>query len=425
MTLLKHALWMILLPLVVGCNNDNPPNDNIVAPQHEEQSINIGYLVGSVVHLRNSALLAKQQINDVGGVMDRPFNPIILQSENADVSAQKALELMDNYDINLIMVTTSSRTLAVAEQAVPREVVVLSETATSPLLTDAQDNDYLFRTAPSDIYQGRMLAELAWQEGASSASMIVNEQDPYGLGLAQQFDKVFKALGGQSLNVIEIPESDGFDFHQHITLAHANGPDTVILALINGPNNAQFVNESIGFGFAGFYLLPDVAVGSDFTQNLASIDLIQNGIGVSPSFGVQSNPEFAYFAQSYLQTYGLAHQRFDANVYDATMISALAIQHAATQNNTEQPSGMMIRQSMRAVMNPPGIEIGPTQIGHALELIRQGEDIDYIGAYSKIDFDQNGDLAGTLVYDIHRFDPERGILSVQQQLFIEVALTPD
>lgn len=413
------ACFMVLL-WINGCNNDNPVSDDIVAPQFQPQQTNVGYLVGSVVHLRNSALLAEAHINQNGGVLGQPFNLIILQSENPEVSAQKSQDLMDNYNVPLIMVTTSSRAMAVAEQAIPREVVVLSETATSPLISTVDDNDFLFRTAPSDVHQGRMLADLAWQHGARSAVMLINQDDTYGIGLSGEFNALFVATGGEPLKVVQIPEEITADFGEYINQVYQGSPDTVILSMLGGAVNAQFVNESVGAGFDGFYLLPDTAVGTDFSQNLASTALIGEAIGVSPSFGVDSNPEFVHFKEHYFAQYNIAHQQFDPNVYDAVMVAALAMEHAGFTHNTDSPNGTMIRDSMREIMNPPGEVIGPSQIGRAIDLVRSGQAIDYTGAYSNVDFDNHGDLVGTLVYDIYHYDPQTGQLAVQQQLFVEV-----
>lgn len=405
---------------LLGCNNDSPITQDIITPQYQADTTNIGYLVGSVVHLRNTNLLAVEHINQAGGVLGRNFNVVILQSENPATSAAKSIELMDDFQIPLIMVTTSSRTLAVVEQAVPREVVVLTETGTSPVLTTVDDNDYLFRTAPSDVYQGRMLATLARDEGALSAAMIINEDDAYGSGLAAEFTAEFERLGGHMTALVLVPEAIKLDFGDYITQLHFDSPDTVILGLLGGSVDAQLVNESISQNFQGFYLLPDTAVGDDFTNNLASTDLIQRAMGVSPSFGVDSNPEFIHFRDAYLATFGISHQQFDPNVYDATMIAALAMEHAGYVNNTTTPNGKMIRDSMRAVMNPPGKSLGPSDISLLLEMIRNGEAVDYVGAYSTVDFDEHGDLGGTLVYDIHEYDSASGKLTVLQQLFIEV-----
>ena len=53
---------------------------------------------------------------------------------------------------------------------------------TSPDFTDYAEDDLYFRTAPSDVLQGRVLADLMIEEGVTTASFMAL-QDPYGEGL--------------------------------------------------------------------------------------------------------------------------------------------------------------------------------------------------------------------------------------------------
>lgn len=415
---------LIVLGLLAGCNSDSAAPVDIVTPQLEPQGINIGYLVGSPVHLRNTALLAQQKINQAGGVLGKDFNVIVLQSDSAQVSAEKATTLIDDFQIPLVIVSTSSRALAVAERAIPAEVVVISETGTSAALTTYDDNDYLFRTAPSDVYQGRVLARVAFAEGSRTAAMLVNVDDIYGNGLAAEFNEEFTRWGGELIKLVAVPEGVTTGFDEYIAQVFADTPDVVISSLLTEAANAQFINESVGQNFQGLYLLPDTAVGVVFTNNLASPELIVKAMGVSPSFGVEDNPQFSDFRDSYLATFDTPHQQFDTNAYDATMVAALALEHAGFTNNTTNPSGRMTRDSMRAVMNPPGKKLGPSQIGEALQMIKDGQEIDYVGAYASIDFNGAGDVVGTLVYDIHLYAHDSGEFEVLRQRFIEVPLTP-
>jgi neutral amino acid transport system substrate-binding protein len=57
-----------------------------------------------------------------------------------------------------------------------------------------------------------------------------------------------------------------------------------------------------------------------------------------------------------------------------------------------EASGKAIRDNLRSVANPPGVEV--TDIGEALDLIRQGEEINYQGASGEITFDDKGDVSG-------------------------------
>ena len=48
------------------------------------------------------------------------------------------------------------------------------------------------------------------------------------------------------------------------------------------------------------------------------------------------------------------------------------------------------------VANPPGEVVGPGDIARALELVRDGEDINYIGASGDVDFDEFGNVVSSM-----------------------------
>ena len=51
-----------------------------------------------------------------------------------------------------------------------------------------------------------------------------------------------------------------------------------------------------------------------------------------------------------------------------------------------------MRNELRSVANPPGEIVGPADIAKALELVRDGKDVDYVGASGNVDFDENGNV---------------------------------
>jgi hypothetical protein len=65
---------------------------------------------------------------------------------------------------------------------------------------------------------------------------------------------------------------------------------------------------------------------------------------------------------------------------------ALAIEKAG------EATGTAIWDNIRDVANAPGKEVN--DIGEALQLIREGKDINYQGASGEITFDKNGDVFG-------------------------------
>jgi neutral amino acid transport system substrate-binding protein len=77
----------------------------------------------------------------------------------------------------------------------------------------------------------------------------------------------------------------------------------------------------------------------------------------------------------------------------------------------DENTGTAIKDNLRAVANSPGTEVSdPCE---AMELIRNGEEINYQGASGDIQFDENGDTVGS--YDVWTVQ-EEGTLEVIDQV---------
>ena len=69
---------------------------------------------------------------------------------------------------------------------------------------------------------------------------------------------------------------------------------------------------------------------------------------------------------------------------------------------------------MREVSNAPGTEV--SDVCQGLELLRQGQDINYQGASGNVDIDKNGDVVG--VYDVWTVKDD-GKLAVTGQVSLQ------
>ena len=99
-------------------------------------------------------------------------------------------------------------TTVAKEVTIPRNVLVISPSATSPSLTDLQDNGLVWRTAPSDVLQAKAMV-LAVQDfvepevratymiaaGSPIRVAVVHKGDTYGAGLGNALFKTLKFNG--------------------------------------------------------------------------------------------------------------------------------------------------------------------------------------------------------------------------------------
>ena len=333
--------------------------------------------------------LAAEHVNAAGGVLDGRMIEILTEDgQTSDVVSVDAARKLVNVDgvSALVGPLSSGITLAIANAVtVPNQVPQISPSATAPSLTLLEDDDFLFRTAPSDAFQGVVLADLAWELGYRNAAVLfVN--NAYGQGLADQFEESFTALGGQVTPVAH--ESGQPSYASELTAASANDPD--VLVAISYPVSAGvYIREAIDSGASDTFLFVDGSRSEDLIAAVGGEDL-EGAYGTAPGAvdneGTQRfDAEFAEFSEG-------AGGIFLRESYDAAILFALAIEAAGSDDP------VAIRDALRSVAGGPGAEIGPgaAEIARALELLRNGEEINYQGASGPVDLDANGDVSGAM-----------------------------
>ena len=410
--------------LVMGCgeksgNATKAFDYDPVQDQYKANAINIGSIV-NVPSVRNSVLLAAKQINEAGGVLNKELNVVALVATSTEDAVRQAKNLLEQ-DIKVLNVSYSSRSKAVSALTIAKQIPLISDSATSPFFSSFEDNDLYFRMVPSDVIQSRILAELAIAQGYRTAVTVHNDTDQYGETLVEYFLINFTQLGGRVLDQVAIPFSVTTGFDPYLQKITDSAPDVILDVVLEADVSANFVNEAIAFGLQAKFLFPDASAGLDaFSNNLVNAESIADALGTAPGFGLATKPEMIHFDTSYRQQFGMAPEGFDVNAYDFAMVTAMAIEHAGLTYNTDNPTGLMIRDSLREVMNPPGQAIGPSAIAEALQLIRSGQDVDYVGGYGANDWDVNGDITGEITYNVMNVDIETKSWKTlfQQQVFI-------
>ncbi len=121
---------------------------------------------------------------------------------------------------------------------------------------------------------------------------------------------------------------------------------------------------------------------------------MSNVTGTAPAAG---GPNQDAFTQMFEDEYGSSPGVFTSQSYDSVALLVLA--NAAAGAN----DGSKLREQMRRIANPTGTEIGPQNFLEGVEMAANGEDINYQGASSSTNFDENGDPASA-AYAIWKFE---------------------
>jgi ABC-type branched-subunit amino acid transport system substrate-binding protein len=333
-----------------------------------------------------SSTLAINEINAAGGVGGQPIE--LVSGDTATDPSQGATEATRLIEVEgvdfLVGALSSGVTLQIAESVTgPNNILHISGASTSPGLTEANDNDFLFRTTISDAAQGVILAKLASEElGLTTVcNMFIN--NAYGEGLSDSFKENFEALGGTITEAVK-HESEQATYASELSTCTGAGPEA--LAAIAYPESAGvFLREAVEAGDVDTFLFVDGTKSTQMLDDLGWANFDQTR-GTAPSALALATGEA--FEAAYAAEHGdVPPLPFMRETYDAIYLMALATEKALADD-------IDIRDALREVANPGGEVVNPGTEGFAaaLDLIAAGTDINYEGAAGPVDLDANGDV---------------------------------
>ena len=334
--------------------------------------------------------LAVKQINNAGGVLGKD---IVLVSEDSETSGNAAVGAMNklvNIDkvIAFIGAAGSGVSKAIIDIAIDNEVVQVSPSNTGTDFTSYNDNDFYYRTCPTDALQGKAMAKIAFQSYATASTISINND--YGVGFEEVFVNEFEALGGVVLDKVRYdPGAQTFD--AEVTDVSSGNPDVIVL--IGYPDTgSQILRKAYEMGVMddSGWLLSEGLRDETLAESTGTDDdgnyIIAGMTGTTPDPRAAVT-EYNKFIIDYQDEYNKEPVTFVPNSYDAMVLLALAIEKAG------EAGGPAIKSAIRDVANAPGEEV--SDVAKALELLREGKDINYQGVSGELTIDENGDVYGT------------------------------
>ncbi len=328
---------------------------------------------------------AAQQINAAGGVNGEDIEVIVADTQTqpqAGVDAAQKLINVDSVDA-IVGALSSGVTIPVARTVTSREgVAQISNASTSPTITTLEDNDFLFRSVPSDAFQGVALAKLVEEKGLTNVGVMYVNND-YGQGLADAFVEAFEG------NVTAPIAFEQGQSSYRGELQRAAGVNAEALLLIAYPESGSVIlRQALEGGYFDRFVFTDGMKAPEIVERIGA-DILEGAFGTVPQ--APDSEGRRVFREAYIAEYGeLPGKPYYDTAYDAAFAIALAAQKAGS-NDREA-----IRDNLRDVANPPGEVILPGEWEKAVQLLADGQDINYEGAAGSVDFDEAGDVPGTI-----------------------------
>ena len=300
---------------------------------------------------------------------------------------------------------SSEVSISVAENVfIPSGIVGCSPASTSPAISDLEDNGLIYRTPPTDALQGEVLAQVAQDrlDASSAATMYVNNS--YGQLLSESFVTAFENIDGSITGQVSFQKARS-SYTSRLEAALGDDPDAVVVIGYPESGKQLFRDFYSGFDASTPILVTDGMRSSSLPSDIGNP--MDNVTGTAPQ---AAGPGRDFFDEQYQAEYGEEPGVFTSQAFDATAVCLLA-NAAAGENN-----GAAIAEQMQAVANPGGEEVTPSTLAEGLEMAASGTEIQYRGASSAVDFDENGDLKAA-TYEYFGFQEGGGIETIDEIQF--------
>jgi branched-chain amino acid transport system substrate-binding protein len=347
--------------------------------------------------------LAAEEINKAGGVLGQKVS--VALGDSGDNSTDIATQTIDRHlaagvDV-IIGAVASGVSLTVIDKITGAGKIMFSPANTSKRFTDYPDRGLYFRTAPSDLLQGRVLGELVASDGNATA-VVMSRDDSYGNGLREDTIAAFEAQGGEVLdNFAYEPNAQNYDAEvQKVVSAN---PDAVVVIGFDETARilARMIEQGVGPAEKNLY-----GTDGNMTATLPAQVNPQNRGVLQGMKGTAPRPNNDAFYTRLMQFQpNLADRTYSAESYDAVIITALAAEIAGT----DAPG--RVAAEIKGVTQD-GEKC--TTFADCKTLIAAGQNIDYDGASGPLEFTNAGE-PGAGNYAIMEFQADGSVKIIDNQ----------
>lgn len=358
------AILGAIVVLAVALTAHNSSEDVAEGP------ITLGWMspiTGELANLGTDALTSAQialdEVNARGGISGRQLELIIEDGTCSPSGAVPAGNKLINVDgVPVVLAMCSTEVMPNAPLANSTETVLLSSCASAPAVTEA--GDYVFRTYPSDAYQGMVAAEFMYNDLGLRNVAVLSIQNDWGIGLQSVFQTRFKELGG-TIALAEDFTQEARDLRGQIT--------KIKNADVDGVYHPAFVET----GITGLKQMRDLGITLPIVGGDSWDDESVHAAASGDVYYVAPKKQLSEDWKQKMADRGANATVCASNAYDNIMILAQVIENVGT--NAED-----IKNALYQVQDFPGVN-------------------------GSISFDENGDVKNA-AYSIHKI--ENGIKTV-------------
>ena len=305
---------VILSAMAVGCiGSSETVKIGLLAPQ-------TGPIAQYAPGFEDAAKVAISELNETHEG-DFTFELIVMDSGcDGTQAATAAQSLIDSGVSAIIGAACSGATLGAIAVAAPAGIPMISYASTSPAVTTADDNGYLFRVVPSDAQQAVALATVAASSGAGNPAVLYMTND-YGAGLGDNFASNWS--GSVCTQVGYDPTEGSYDASAMAQAVIDGGCDSVLL-MSYATDGAAIMEALSSQGFTGKVCGADGLADAAFIESFTDVSAVDGLVATRPRPGEDSSVK-TKFESAYAAAGGADGAIYTGETYDAINIAAAAV----------------------------------------------------------------------------------------------------
>lgn len=218
------ALTAIAVFTISGCNKGS--GDEILIGEY-------GSLTGPNatfgISSTNGLKLAVEELNNAGGLLNKKVKLITYDDQGKPSEAQTVVQRLIKNDnvVAVIGEVASSNSKAGAPICQQNKIPMITPASTNPEVTAI--GDYIFRVCFIDPFQATVVSKFILNTlKMKKVALLKDVKNAYSTGLADFFEKEFKNMGGEIVEVQSFSAGDK-DFKAQLTSIKAKNPEAIFI----------------------------------------------------------------------------------------------------------------------------------------------------------------------------------------------------
>ena len=339
----------VMIGAMTGCGGDKKKEDNKAAGD----TIKVGVFLpltgdnaaGGELELRGIKLANKLHPE----VLGKKVQLIVADNKSDKAEAASVAARLIEKDKVCTILGTYGSSLAMAAGNIVKEAKVpaIGTSCTNPQVT--ANNDYYFRACFIDPFQGTVMANYAFKQGAKKVAIVQEVSNDYSVGLAKFFVEAFQKLTNDKNSIIDVAnyQTGDKDFTAVLTNLKAKNPDAVF-APGNFTESALLIKQARQLGIKAPFMGGDTWETQEFID-VGGKDV--EGCVLSTAFDREkaSTEEAKKFLKAYTDEYKGEPSALSALGYDSYLIAIDAIKRAGGTDSKKIRDAIATTKDLEAV----------------------------------------------------------------------------